>query len=123
MAGSSYLYQPSTAVAGVACVIFGINALLALLQAFRKRAWIWLIMVLALLSKPFLAKNPSSNNLANTQKLSGMHWFCSSNQVCHRYYRPKLIHCSVFIDHAGPGIYGWCYIRRIWADCLPRCPG
>ncbi|KAH8668689.1 RTA1 like protein-domain-containing protein [Xylariales sp. PMI_506] len=46
---SYYYYQPSEALAGVACALFGINALLALFQVIRKRAWIWLVMVLALL--------------------------------------------------------------------------
>ncbi|KAH8668335.1 RTA1 like protein-domain-containing protein [Xylariales sp. PMI_506] len=45
---SFYDYTPSKPVAVVACIIFAVNALYALFQVFRKRAWIWLVMVFAI---------------------------------------------------------------------------
>jgi hypothetical protein len=48
---SYYAYQPSEPAAAVACAVFGIGALISFYQTIRYKAWIWLVMVLAVSSK------------------------------------------------------------------------
>jgi hypothetical protein len=46
-----YLYQPSQAVAGVACGLYSIGFLISVFQIIRYKAWIWFIMAVAIGSK------------------------------------------------------------------------
>jgi hypothetical protein len=48
---SAYTYPVSEAAAITFCVLFGLSCLVTVFQLFRKRAWIWIVMVLAVAGK------------------------------------------------------------------------
>ncbi|OIW33233.1 RTA1-domain-containing protein [Coniochaeta ligniaria NRRL 30616] len=43
-----YLYQPSEAVAGVACGLYSVGLIITVFRIFRQKAWIWFIMALGI---------------------------------------------------------------------------
>ncbi|GKU07371.1 unnamed protein product [Fusarium langsethiae] len=45
---SYYLYNPSKPLAGVAAGLFGLSFLVTLYQIIRKKAWVWIFMLLAI---------------------------------------------------------------------------
>jgi hypothetical protein len=47
---SYYLYNPSKPLAGVAAGLFGLSFLVTLYQTIRKKAWVWIFMLLAIAS-------------------------------------------------------------------------
>lgn len=47
-------FQPSAAAAGVFCGLFGLGFLVSTYQSIRYKAWIWFVMLLAILSKSLL---------------------------------------------------------------------
>jgi hypothetical protein len=48
---SRFPYVPSQPLAGVTAGLFAASFLLTLFQIIRKRAWVWLVMLLSILSK------------------------------------------------------------------------
>lgn len=45
---SRYTYSVSQAAAAVFCALFAISGLLAIIQSVRTRAWIWIVMLIAI---------------------------------------------------------------------------
>lgn len=48
---SYYLYNPSEPLAGVVAGLYGVSFCITLWQIIRKKAWVWLFMLLAIASK------------------------------------------------------------------------
>jgi hypothetical protein len=75
---SYYLYNPSKPLAGVAAGLFGLSFLVTLYQIIRKKAWVWIFMLLAIAS--MFSSNQSSGS--HTYKYcSGGYRLRSQNQV------------------------------------------
>lgn len=45
---SMYTYSVSEAAAAVFCALFATSGLLAVYQSFKTRAWIWIVMLIAI---------------------------------------------------------------------------
>lgn len=60
---SAYTYPVSEAAAITFCVLFGLSGLVSTFQLFKSRAWIWIVMVLAVAGKytPFINMNNNSS--------------------------------------------------------------
>ncbi len=43
-------FQPSQAAAAIFCALFSIGALVSIWQTFRYKSWIWMVMIIAVLS-------------------------------------------------------------------------
>ncbi|KAI0180842.1 RTA1-domain-containing protein [Hypoxylon sp. FL1284] len=64
---SFYLYDPSVAVAAVACVLFGLAFVWSTFMTIRKRAWVWIVQLVALLMEVvgYAARIESANDPTN----------------------------------------------------------
>jgi hypothetical protein len=51
---SYYLYNPSEALAGVVAGLYAVSFFATLYQIIRKKAWVWLFMLLAIASESYL---------------------------------------------------------------------
>jgi hypothetical protein len=75
---SYYLYNPSKPLAGVVAGLYGVSFCITLYQIIRKKAWVWLFMLLAIASKSII---PQIRGLSANHYCSGGHWLRSSSRI------------------------------------------
>ena len=116
---SYYLYNPSKPLAGVCAGLFGLSFLVTLYQIIRKKAWVWIFMLLAIASM----FNSNQSFSSHTDKYhSGGCRLHSQNQVCLWANREEAIRASIYPHHPTSCLDGRCHLCRLRKNCVLGCP-
>lgn len=104
---SYYLYSPSEPLAGVVAGLYGVSFCITLWQIIRKKAWVWLFMLLAIASKSTFGQ---MRGMSVNRRCSGDHRLRSSSRIRYQADRKRALRPSIHACDPTPSLDGRCHL-------------